>query len=184
MTPTISFPRARTSFGGRSHIVVGWITACPQGELRCRRGLEKLRRQQRRARIPLQVLRVLGESADKEDWVSDVKGDGHERAVGITLRFQGQGAQGPGRDLGDQCSRALRVRGRRDTLRRTAAPARRVSVRLPALVATRIVSKEFSYPRELPPVPPRRIITAPGGLADRRWPRAHSVMFPGFKGLE
>jgi hypothetical protein len=70
--------------------------------------------QQRRARIPLQVLGVLGESADKKDRVSAVKGDGHERTVGITLRLQGQGAQGPGRDLGDQCSRALRVRGCRD----------------------------------------------------------------------
>ena len=70
--------------------------------------------QQRRARIPLQVLGVLGESADQEDRVSVVKGDGHERAVGIALRLQGQRAQGPGRDLGDQCSRALRVRGRRD----------------------------------------------------------------------
>src|SRR6478735_2319621 len=70
--------------------------------------------QQRRARIPLQVLSVLGESADKEDWVSVVKGDGHERTVGITLRLQGQGAQRPDRDLGDQCSRALRVCGCRN----------------------------------------------------------------------
>ena len=81
------------------------------GERICRASLGH---QQRRARIPLQVLGVLGEFADKEDWVSVVKGDGHERAVGITLRLQGQGAQGPGRDLGDQCSRALRVRGCRD----------------------------------------------------------------------
>src|SRR6478672_11924334 len=51
--------------------------------------------QQRRARIPLQVLGVLGESADKEDWVSVVKGDGHERAVGIAFRLQGQSAQVP-----------------------------------------------------------------------------------------
>src|SRR5436190_23030148 len=70
--------------------------------------------QQRRARIPLQVLGVLGESADKEDWVSVVKSDGDERAVGIALRLEGQRAQGPGRDLSDQCSRALRVRGCRD----------------------------------------------------------------------
>jgi hypothetical protein len=80
---------------------------------------ERIRRaslghQQRRARIPLQILGVLGKFADKEDWVSVVKGDGHERAVGITLRLQGQSAQGPGRDLGDQCSRSLRVRGCRD----------------------------------------------------------------------
>jgi hypothetical protein len=81
------------------------------GERICRASLGH---QQRRARIPLQVLGVLGESADEEDWVSVVKGDGHERAVGITLRLHGQGAQGPGRDLGDQCSRALRVRGCRD----------------------------------------------------------------------
>ena len=81
------------------------------GERICRAALGH---QQRRARIPLQVLGVLGESADKEDRVSVVKGDGHERAVGIALRLQGQGAQGPGRDLGDQCSRALRVRGCRD----------------------------------------------------------------------
>src|SRR6266513_5601942 len=76
---------------------------------------DSLGHQQRRARILLQVLGVLGESADKEDWVSVVKGDGHERAVGITLRLQGQGAERPGRDLGDQCSRTLRVRGCWDT---------------------------------------------------------------------
>jgi hypothetical protein len=32
----------------------------------------------------------LGEFADKEDWVSAVEGDGHERAVGIPFRIQGQ----------------------------------------------------------------------------------------------
>ena len=37
-----------------------------------------LGQQQRRARIPLQVLGVLGESADEEDGVSAVKRDGHE----------------------------------------------------------------------------------------------------------
>src|SRR2546423_11306476 len=46
------------------------------GERICRASLGH---QQRRARIPLQVLGVLGESADKEDGVSVVKGDGHER---------------------------------------------------------------------------------------------------------
>jgi hypothetical protein len=45
------------------------------GERICRAAL---RYQQRRARIPLQVLGVLGESADEEDWVSVIKGDGHE----------------------------------------------------------------------------------------------------------
>src|SRR4029434_10223907 len=44
------------------------------GERICRASLGH---QQRRARIPLQVLGVLGEFADKEDWVSVVKGDGH-----------------------------------------------------------------------------------------------------------
>src|SRR6478736_3075266 len=81
------------------------------GERICRASLGH---EQRRARIPLQVLGVLGESADKEDWVSVVKGDGHERAVGVTLRLRGQSAEGSSRDLGDQCSRALRVRGCRD----------------------------------------------------------------------
>ena len=81
------------------------------GERICRAALGH---QQRRARIPLQVLGVLGESADEEDRVSVVKGDGHERTVGIALRLKGKGAQGPGRDPSDQCSRALRVRGRRD----------------------------------------------------------------------
>lgn len=38
--------------------------------------------QQRRARIPFQVLGVLGESADEEDGVSVFKGDGYERAIG------------------------------------------------------------------------------------------------------
>ena len=45
------------------------------GERICRAALGH---QQRRARIPLQVLGVLGEFADEEDWVSTVKGDGHE----------------------------------------------------------------------------------------------------------
>ena len=69
---------------------------------------------QGRARIPLQILGMFGESTDEEDWVSVVKGDGHERAVGIALRLEGQGAQGPRRDLGDQCSRALGMGGRRN----------------------------------------------------------------------
>ncbi len=77
-------------------------------------GRAALGHQQRRARIPLQVLGVLGESADEEDRVAVVEGDGHERAVGIALRLERQRAQGPGRDLGDQCSRSLRVRGRRN----------------------------------------------------------------------
>src|SRR6476659_7396939 len=45
------------------------------GERVCRAALGH---QQRRARIPLQVLGVLGEFADEEDWVSVVKGDGDE----------------------------------------------------------------------------------------------------------
>ena len=45
------------------------------GERICRAALGY---QQRRARIPLQVLGVLGEFADEEDWVSTVEGDGHE----------------------------------------------------------------------------------------------------------
>ena len=57
------------------------------GERICRAALGH---QQRRARIPLQVLGVLGESADEEDWVSVFKGDGHERAIGIALRLKGQ----------------------------------------------------------------------------------------------
>ncbi len=45
------------------------------GERICRAALGH---QQRRARIPFQVPGVLGEPADEEDWVSVVKGDGHE----------------------------------------------------------------------------------------------------------
>ena len=41
-------------------------------------GRASLGHQQRRARTRAKVLGVLGESADKEDWVSVVEGDGHE----------------------------------------------------------------------------------------------------------
>jgi hypothetical protein len=51
--------------------------------------------QQRRAKITFQVLGVLSESADEEDWVSVVKGGGHERAIGTALRLESQGAQVP-----------------------------------------------------------------------------------------
>ena len=67
--------------------------------------------QQRRARVPLQVLGVRGESANEEDRGSVLKGHGHERAVGVADRLQRKGTQRPGRDLGGQCSRALSVRG-------------------------------------------------------------------------
>ena len=48
--------------------------------------------EQRRTRISLQVLGVFGESADQEDRVSLVKGDGHERAVGIAFWLERQRA--------------------------------------------------------------------------------------------
>src|SRR5665213_778431 len=68
--------------------------------------------QQRRARIPLEVLGMFGESADEEDRVSFVKGHSDKRAVGVALWLEGQRAQGSGRDLGHQRSRSLRVSGR------------------------------------------------------------------------
>ena len=80
---------------------------------------ERIRRsalghQQRGARIPRQVPGVLGELADQEDGVSILERDRHERAVGVALRIDGQRAQRACRDLRDQGSRALRVRGRRN----------------------------------------------------------------------
>ena len=41
------------------------------------------------ARISLQVLGVFGESADKENRVTALKGDGHERTVGVARRIDG-----------------------------------------------------------------------------------------------
>ena len=64
--------------------------------------------------ISFQVLGVFGESANQEDRVSLLKGDGHKRAVGVALRLQGQRAEGPRRDLGHECSRPLGVGGRRN----------------------------------------------------------------------
>src|SRR5688572_24002552 len=48
------------------------------------------------AAILLQILGVFGECADEEDRVSLLEGDGHERAVGVPGRLDGEGAQGPG----------------------------------------------------------------------------------------
>ena len=73
-----------------------------------------LSHQERRASIPLQVLRMLGESTDEKDWVSVLEGNGHERAVGVAGRLQCKGTQRPGRDPRDQRARALRVRGCRN----------------------------------------------------------------------
>ena len=49
----------------------------------------------------------------KEDRGSVLKGHGHERTVGVADRLQRKGAERPGRDLGGQCSRVLRMRRRR-----------------------------------------------------------------------
>ena len=86
--------------------------------------------QQRRARVPLQIFRVLGKSADEEDRGSVLKGHGHERAVGVAGRLQREGTERPGRDLGDECSRALRVGRRRgiDVVERLRRVARRPGV--------------------------------------------------------
>ena len=72
--------------------------------------------QQRSTRIAIEVLGVLGQSADQEDRVAIVKPDGHERAVRVTLRIQGQRAEGSRRDLSDQRSGALGVGRRRNIL--------------------------------------------------------------------
>jgi hypothetical protein len=48
--------------------------------------------QQGCARIPLQILGVLGQCTDEENRVSILKRDGHERAVGVALRLQGKRA--------------------------------------------------------------------------------------------
>lgn len=80
---------------------------------------ERIRRaalgdQQGCAGVLLQILGVYGECADEKDRVSLLEGDGHERAVGVARRLDGEGAQGSGRDLRDQSSGALRVRGCRN----------------------------------------------------------------------
>jgi serine/threonine protein kinase len=64
--------------------------------------------------LPLDEVPRYGiEAADALAYAHD-HGVVHRDFKAATLRLQGQGAQGPGRDLGDQCSRSLRVRGRRD----------------------------------------------------------------------
>ena len=54
--------------------------------------------QQGCAGILLQILGVFGECADEEDRVSLFEGDGDERTVRVACRFDGEGAQRPGRD--------------------------------------------------------------------------------------